>query len=143
MKALPTVSAMGIIHIGTMAGKLKGVMPATTPSGSRRNSQVTPRLTSSEAPASRFCRDRAKSHTSSPLSSPARASATVLPASLAARWASRSSCDSSSERKRDMITVRSRTGMARQPGTAPFAASTAWATPEAGVRGTRPMTPPV
>ena len=43
MNALPSVTAIGNIHIGTMAGKLNGVMPATTPSGSRRTSQRTPR----------------------------------------------------------------------------------------------------
>ena len=32
-KALPQAIATGNIHIGTMAGKLNGVMPATTPSG--------------------------------------------------------------------------------------------------------------
>ena len=31
--ALPQTSAIGNIHSGTMAGKLNGVMPATTPSG--------------------------------------------------------------------------------------------------------------
>ena len=36
MKQLPAASATGNIHIGTMAGKLNGVMPATTPSGWRR-----------------------------------------------------------------------------------------------------------
>ena len=35
MKALPQAIAIGYIHIGTIAGKLKGVMPATTPSGWR------------------------------------------------------------------------------------------------------------
>jgi hypothetical protein len=35
MNALPQAMASGYIHIGTMAGKLKGVMPATTPSGWR------------------------------------------------------------------------------------------------------------
>ena len=35
MKVLPQASAIGNIHIGTMAGKLNGVMPATTPSGWR------------------------------------------------------------------------------------------------------------
>src|SRR5690606_29006229 len=35
-KVLPQAIAMGYIHRGTMAGKLKGVIPATTPSG--RNS---------------------------------------------------------------------------------------------------------
>ena len=32
---LPQAIAIGNIHIGTMAGKLNGVMPATTPSGWR------------------------------------------------------------------------------------------------------------
>ena len=36
MKVLPVASAMGIIHSGTITGKLKGVMPAHTPSGWRR-----------------------------------------------------------------------------------------------------------
>src|SRR5687768_15824720 len=35
MNALPHASASGYIHIGTIAGKLNGVMPATTPSGCR------------------------------------------------------------------------------------------------------------
>ena len=35
MKVLPQASAIGNIHIGTMAGKLNGVMPAQTPSGWR------------------------------------------------------------------------------------------------------------
>jgi hypothetical protein len=35
MKALPQASAGPIFHIGIMAGKLNGVMPATTPSGWR------------------------------------------------------------------------------------------------------------
>ena len=34
-KALPHAIASGNIHIGTMAGKLNGVIPATTPSGWR------------------------------------------------------------------------------------------------------------
>ena len=34
-KALPQAMALAHIHSGTMAGKLKGVMPATTPSGWR------------------------------------------------------------------------------------------------------------
>ena len=35
MKLLPQAIATGNIHIGTMHGKLNGVMPATTPSGWR------------------------------------------------------------------------------------------------------------
>jgi hypothetical protein len=34
-KVLPQAIATGNIHIGTIAGKLNGVMPATTPSGWR------------------------------------------------------------------------------------------------------------
>ena len=34
-KVLPQASATGNIHIGTITGKLNGVMPATTPSGWR------------------------------------------------------------------------------------------------------------
>jgi hypothetical protein len=33
MNVLPHAIASGYIHIGTIAGKLNGVMPATTPSG--------------------------------------------------------------------------------------------------------------
>ena len=36
MKQLPQASATGNIHIGTMTGKLNGVIPATTPKGWRR-----------------------------------------------------------------------------------------------------------
>ncbi len=35
MKVLPQASAIGNIHIGTIAGKLNGVIPAQTPSGWR------------------------------------------------------------------------------------------------------------
>ncbi len=35
MKLFPHAMASGYIHIGTMAGKLNGVIPATTPSGWR------------------------------------------------------------------------------------------------------------
>ena len=33
MNVFPQASATGNIHIGTITGKLKGVIPATTPSG--------------------------------------------------------------------------------------------------------------
>ena len=42
MKALPVATAMGCIHIGTMTGKLKGQMPATTPTGWRMVWMSTP-----------------------------------------------------------------------------------------------------
>src|ERR1700748_1824551 len=40
--AFPHPLASGNIHIGTMAGKLNGVMPATTPTGCRSEDTVTP-----------------------------------------------------------------------------------------------------
>ena len=39
---LPHASALANIHIGTIAGKLNGVMPATTPSGWRIEYTSTP-----------------------------------------------------------------------------------------------------
>ena len=43
MKVLPQASAIGNIHIGTIAGKLNGVMPAHTPSGWRTDQLSMPR----------------------------------------------------------------------------------------------------
>ena len=42
-KVFPQASASGNIHIGTIAGKLKGVMPTQTPNGWCIVSQSTPR----------------------------------------------------------------------------------------------------
>jgi hypothetical protein len=42
MKALPQASAGANFHIGIMAGKLNGVMPATTPSGWRSENRSMP-----------------------------------------------------------------------------------------------------
>src|SRR4029079_14945122 len=39
--ALPQAIATGCIHIGTMIGKLNGVIPAQTPSGSRIEERAT------------------------------------------------------------------------------------------------------
>ncbi len=41
-KVLPQAMAKGNIHKGTIAGKLNGVMPATTPSGWRSECTFTP-----------------------------------------------------------------------------------------------------
>jgi hypothetical protein len=48
IKALPVAMAIGAIHKGTITGKLKGVMPATTPSGSRKENTSMPVETWSE-----------------------------------------------------------------------------------------------
>ena len=46
--AFPHAIATGYIHIGTIAGKLNGVMPATTPSGWRIEWTSVPVETDSE-----------------------------------------------------------------------------------------------
>ena len=82
MKALPHASASGYIHIGTIAGKLNGVMPTDTPSGWRSECESTPVPTCSDAsPLSRCAAPQANSTTSSPRWTSPRASSTVLPCS--------------------------------------------------------------
>src|SRR3954468_1388124 len=44
----PVAIAIGYIHIGTMAGKLNGVIPAQTPRGCRNENRSTPVETWSE-----------------------------------------------------------------------------------------------
>ena len=52
---LPQAIALANIHIGTIAGKLNGVIPATTPSGWRIENTSTPVETCSlKPPLSRF-----------------------------------------------------------------------------------------
>src|SRR5690625_5905283 len=50
MKALPVAMAIGCIQNGTIAGKLNGVIPATTPRGWRTVWASTPVETFSEKP---------------------------------------------------------------------------------------------
>ena len=47
MNVLPAAIAMGNVHIGTMSGKLNGVMAAHTPTGYRSIIVSMPRLTDS------------------------------------------------------------------------------------------------
>src|SRR5256885_13441306 len=65
--AFPQAIATGYIHIGTIAGKLNGVMPATTPSGWRIEYTSTPVDTCSEnPPLSRCGMPQGNSYISSP-----------------------------------------------------------------------------
>src|SRR6202012_4727797 len=60
MNVLPEAMAMGNIHIGTMAGKLNGGMPATTPTGCRIEYEATPgEAVSGNPPLGRGGRPRA------------------------------------------------------------------------------------
>ena len=67
MNVLPQASATGNIHIGTIAGKLNGVMPAHTPTGWRSEKLSTPVPTLSlKSPFSRCGMPVANSTTSMP-----------------------------------------------------------------------------
>ena len=107
MKVLPQAMATGCIHIGTMIGKLNGVMPATTPSGSRKEKTSTPVEAWSEySPLSRDGRPQANSTTSRPRWTSPRASETTLPCSAEMTSASSSMRSTTSCRNANMIFVR-------------------------------------
>ena len=96
---LPQASATGNIHMGTMAGKLKGVIPAQTPTGWRMVKVSTPDATPSEySPLSRCGMPQANSTTSSPRVTEPLASGTVLPCSLDSNSASSSMFSNNSSR---------------------------------------------
>ena len=81
-KVLPHAIASGNIHIGTMAGKLNGVMPATTPTGCLIEYESTPVETFSEnPPLSRCGMPQANSTTSRPRATSPAASEATLPCS--------------------------------------------------------------
>ena len=80
MKVLPQARANGYIHIGTMPGKLNGVMPAQTPMGSRTVRESMPRDTSlSESPIIRLGMPQATSTIWMARFISMRASSSVLP----------------------------------------------------------------
>ncbi len=81
-KVLPVAIATGYIHIGTMAGKLNGVIPAQTPSGWRKENRSTPVETWSEnSPLSSVGMPQANSMTSRPRCTSPAASDSTLPCS--------------------------------------------------------------
>src|SRR3954452_4231653 len=139
MKQLPQASATGNIHIGTMTGKLNGVMPATTPSGWRSEwlstrvptFSVTSPLRSSGAPV-------ANSTTSTPRASSPLASERTLPCSAVMTRAMRSSFSSSSRRNRIRTRARRSAGVCAHFGNASRAIRTASSTSAALASATWP-----
>ena len=143
-KVLPQMIAIGNIHIGTMAGKLKGVMPATTPSG--WNSDQL----SMAGPTSLLCSPfrssgapQAYSTTSMPRASSPRASSSTLPCSAVISATMRSALRSSKSLKRNMMRARLSGVVARQPGKAATAAATATDTSSREAAATSRTTSPV
>ena len=91
MNALPHASAGPAFHSGIIAGKLNGVMPATTPSGWRiEYTSMPPPAPSVNSPLSRCGMPMANSMTSMPRWMSPRESGTVLPCSIDSSSASSS-----------------------------------------------------
>ena len=140
----PQAMAIGVIHSGTITGKLKGVMQPTTPTGSRTDIRSTPVETCDElSPFSSWEIPQANSTVSSPRCISPRASGFVLPCSPAMVSESSSAASSSRLRKRNMICVRCVSEVSRQPGKAPRAVATAASTSSALAKATRARSPPV
>ena len=118
--------ASGYIHSGTMAGKLNGVIPATTPTGCRsvQASMFGPTLRL-YSPLRISGAAQANSTFSMPRLSSPTASSRVLPCSALISAAISFSFCSSNCLKRNMICARLAGGVLRQAGKASLAASMA------------------
>ena len=143
-KVLPQAIATGNIHIGTMTGKLKGVIPAHTPMPCRTVWQSTPEPTFSECSPLRRCgMPQANSTTSSPRCTEPMASESVFPCSSVTSRASSCWLDCISCRNLCITRARRRGGVSRHAGYAAAAAFTAASTSAALQNGTRRVTAPV
>ncbi len=128
-KVLPQAIAIGYIHIGTIAGKLNGVMPATTPSGwcSAQLSMPGPTFLEN-SPFSSSAMPQAYSTTSTPRRNSPIASSSTLPCSSVMAATTSSAFSSSNCLKRNMMRARLIGGMSRHAGKAASAAAMASST---------------
>ena len=144
MKAFPAAIAGQNFHIGIIAGKLKGVMPAATPSGWRMEYMSMPGPAASvNSPLSRCGAPMQNSATSRPrITSPA-ASGSVFPCSRLSASASLSM--SRCRRETNFIRTRARRWglVAPHIGCAALAPWTAASSSAAEASGTRDWTSPV
>src|SRR5579875_3898630 len=141
---LPQVIATGYIHSGTLAGKLKGAIPAQTPRGCRIVSQSTLRaMLAIDSPMIKLGMPQANSTTSIPRRTDALASGRVLPCSRVTVRAISSQFSSSLFLNLNMRRARSTTGTSFHSRAAACAACTAASTSSAPHIGTLAMTPPV
>src|SRR4051794_19580708 len=141
---LPQAMALANIHIGTMAGKLNGVMPATTPSGWRIEYTSTPfDACSLKPPFNRFGMPQANSTFSRPRATSPRASPSTLPCSDV-RWVAISlRLASTSSRKWNITSERRDSDVARHAGKAVAAAATAASTSSTDANSTSACWSPV
>ena len=141
---LPVAIAIGCIHIGTITGKLNGVIPAQTPSGWRNENESTSVETWSEySPLSSCGMPQAYSTTSMPRMTSPLASSTTLPCSEATIRASSSACCSTRLRNANMIRERRTTLTSFHDSNAVRAAATAASTSAGSASRTCACWPPV
>src|SRR6185312_4285725 len=143
-KVLPQAIAIGNIHMGTMKGKLNGVMPTHTPIGLRVDQPSTSRPTrSTVSPIINVGAPQANSTHSMPRSNEPRDSSKVLPFSSMIRSTNSCACCSSSSRYLKRILQRWMTGVLLHAENALCAASTAAAISSGVLRGTSATASPV
>ena len=141
---LPAAIATGYIHIGTIAGKLNGVMPAHTPSAWRMVHASMPlAICSVYSPFKSWGMPQAKSTTSKPRWISPLASSNVLPCSRVITSAISSMRASMMALKLNITLARRVTGVLDQAGKAALAAATALATPSTDANSTFARTWPV
>ena len=143
-KVFPQAMAIGNIHIGTIAGKLNGVIPAHTPRGWRTVQASIPLPTCSVYSPFRRCGiPQANSTTSRPRTREPWESVTTFPCSAVISAASSSACSSISDLYLNIILARTSGGVAAQAGNASRALATAASTSAEEASGTRLDTAPV
>src|SRR6195952_1838423 len=142
--ALPAAIATGKNHIGTMAGKLKGEITPTTPSGWRSEDTSTlVEAFSLMLPLSRCERPQANSTISWPRDTSPSASSSTLPCSDVMISASSPLRALSNSRKANRICVRRASEMSRQGGHALAAAAITASASSREARATLLVTCPV
>ncbi len=144
MKQLPAVTAIGNIHMGTMTGKLNGVMPAQMPTGWRRDQlSISLPTFSANSPLTRCGMPQANSTTSSPRVSEPMESDSTLPCSAVTRRQISSAFFSISALNRNITRARRTGGVAAQAGRAFAAAAMAVPNSCAEASGTRAVALPL
>ena len=144
IKVLPAAIATGNIHIGTITGKLNGVMPATTPSGWRNVQLSIPVLTWSVKSPFKSCgMPQANSMMSIPRETSPCASVNTLPCSAVIRCASLSLFKFTSSKNLNITRARRSGGRSAHAGKAACALATAASTSAALASATSPVTAPV
>ena len=121
--------ATGNIHIGTITGKLNGVMPATTPNGWRNVQLSMPVLTWSVKSPFKSCgMPHANSTISIPRDTSPCASVNTLPCSAVIMCANSSLCLLSNSKNENITRARRIGGVLDQAGKADLAEATAAST---------------